>query len=353
MKVLSPSSSGTNDNNDRRTESTFASALFYLERLLKMEKSHDDRGRKIIDKCRLQYSDNKDQLKLVEEFDKDYHPNEAIWWYTRNLFLTNILSKAMRIDDNDTLLQLQFFIFDIHQQLKQLHTQSLHAEPMVAYRRQGLSSEELDKLKSNLGGLILISHFFLTYICKDTALSSLHRRVNVKSVLFQIEIDPTIKTNTSYAFIQQFSYSQKEEVLFSMGSIFRIKTITKIRGGIWNVILSLCEKEDNQLKDIRNTMNKALLSSVFKIHVTDDTKTFYRTLYLNDIGKIYNKEKEEFVDAIRLNFNQLKNRPRMIIDIKDDSYPSILCPSTKFLLCYCSNENIYILGCQQSSVVFF
>ena len=89
-------------------------------------------------------------------------------------------------------------------------------------------------------------------------------------------------------------------------------------------------------------MNKALLSSVFKIRVTGDTTTFYRALYLNDIGKIYSKEKEEFVDAIRLNFNLLKNRPRTTIDIKDDSHPSILCPSTKFLLCYCSNGNIYI-----------
>ena len=161
INVLSPTSSEANVNNDLRTESTFASALFYLERLREMTKSHDDRGTKIIDKCRLQYSDNKDQLKLVEEFDKDYHPNEAIWWYTRNLFITNILSKAERTNDNDTLLQLQFFIFDIHQQLKQLHTQSSQAEPMVAYRGQGLSSEELDKLKSNLGGLLLISHFFL------------------------------------------------------------------------------------------------------------------------------------------------------------------------------------------------
>jgi len=147
--------------------------------------------------------------------------------------------------------------------------------------------------------------------------------------------------------VQSFSYTQKEEFLFSIGSVFRIKTISKIRNGIWNIVLLLCGKEDEQLKEIIGTMKNALLSKAVGTRVTDENKKFYLSMYLNSIGKIYDNEKNEFTDAITLNFDQVKNEPRMILNIEDAHTISVLCPSSKLLLCYCPNcsdGNIYLIN---------
>jgi len=156
MNVFTLSKSRANGGDDRQDESLFATTQFILHNLVTLDENDDSRKKYIIDKCRLEYRGNDDQLKLIEEFEKDYHPNQAIWWYTRNSFLTNIISKAVRSLDNNMLKKLQFFIVDLHQQLKQVHSQ---IEPTVVYRGQNLSNEQLDKLKSNVGGLLLIGDF--------------------------------------------------------------------------------------------------------------------------------------------------------------------------------------------------
>ncbi|CAF1401436.1 unnamed protein product [Adineta steineri] len=67
-------------DNDRRMETWFTVAQFHIERLLSTGVWKQSNKKNLIDECRLQYAGNDDQLKLVEEFEKDYHSSKAIWW---------------------------------------------------------------------------------------------------------------------------------------------------------------------------------------------------------------------------------------------------------------------------------
>ncbi|CAF1264716.1 unnamed protein product [Adineta steineri] len=343
INVLSLCDSLLDDDNDTDMKASFVFANYRVERLLSTIVKGQNNKKHLIDECRLLYAGNDDQLKLTEEFYKDYHSDKAIWWYTRKVFLTDILNRGVRIKNHDILTKLKFFIFDLHQQIEHLYSQSLQMEPSIVYFGQNLSNEELDKLKMNVDGFLMANNFLLTYTCRDTALSSITPHGNLRSVLFQIKIDPSVNTKAPYAAVQQFNYSQNEEVLFSICSVFKIKGIRKIRDDIWNVILLLCEKEQERLEEIDNIVKEAVLSKSANVHVIDNNKRFYEITFLNDNGIICNYSKETHIYATKLDFEQLKNRPRMVIDIKDGHDVLQLCPSTKSLLCYCSNKNIYII----------
>ncbi|CAF1488398.1 unnamed protein product [Didymodactylos carnosus] len=77
----------------------------------------DEAKREMIQFCRQQYEENDGELRCINEFERDYRPSKAIWWYTRESFLYRILNKALRIQDIDVLYKLRFFIADLHKQL--------------------------------------------------------------------------------------------------------------------------------------------------------------------------------------------------------------------------------------------
>ena len=55
----------------------------------------------MLDDCRLYYAENKQQLEIIDEFEKNYEPKFAVWWYTRDSFLYKQLNKAVCTQDID------------------------------------------------------------------------------------------------------------------------------------------------------------------------------------------------------------------------------------------------------------
>lgn len=49
------------------------------------------------------YKDNIVQLGIINEFERDYQPEKAMWWYTRNCCLYYVLNEALRNYNFDTL----------------------------------------------------------------------------------------------------------------------------------------------------------------------------------------------------------------------------------------------------------
>ena len=97
-----------------------------------------------------------------------------------------------------------FFIDDLHRQIEQLHREevSLYGrETFKLYRDQGLSTADLDKLKSSVGGLWSFNSFVATrkdrHIAQFLAESSSHCIDNV-GVGFVMTIDPAL-TSTPFA----------------------------------------------------------------------------------------------------------------------------------------------------------
>ena len=80
----------------------------------------------------------------IDDFDRDYpSKHEAIWWYTCNSFLCDVLNKALRARNIEVILLYRFFIADIYRQLKRRQCR----KPVVVHRGQRMSEEELNRLQ--------------------------------------------------------------------------------------------------------------------------------------------------------------------------------------------------------------
>ncbi|CAF1045837.1 unnamed protein product [Adineta steineri] len=67
------------------------------------------------------YSDDTAELNVISEFQHDYHREQAVWWYTRECFIYQMLNRALRTLDAGTIINMGFFIRDLHQQLHQVY----------------------------------------------------------------------------------------------------------------------------------------------------------------------------------------------------------------------------------------
>ena len=208
-----------------------------LKRIL-LEMKHEDHERQAIVKvCRKNHAGNPSELKIVEEFGRDYRPHTAVWWYTRECFTYQMLNRALRCLEGDIIVDMGFFIHDLHRQLEQLHLKQIdqyHGKSFILYRGQGLSSEDFGKLQKTRGGLMAFNSFLSTSKKRPFPLQRAQdsaKNENMVGILFVMTVDPKIKS-IPFADIEEYSYFKTEaEVLFSMHSVFRIGEIRALGAG--------------------------------------------------------------------------------------------------------------------------
>ena len=211
----------------------------------------------LVEFFREQYKGNACQLALISEFEKNYHPDQSIWWYTRPTFLYEILNKALRVQDVFILYRLRFYIVDLHRKLLELHQQASHIPIFVVYRGQGMSYEELEKLKQNCGGLLSVNSFLSTTTDRQVALGFAMGNIDRNgfvAILFEVFIDHITTSRTPFADIHNESYFRdaftEDEILFSIGAIFRIHSVDQMDNGVWKVVLTLADADDKELNEL-------------------------------------------------------------------------------------------------------
>jgi tetratricopeptide (TPR) repeat protein len=200
------------------------------------------------------YKNNKAELNTIYEFEETYTPKTAIWWYTRETFLSRILNKALRTQNIDILFLFQFFIVDIRRQLEELRRKT----PIKVYRSQLMSRDELKKLKNSSGQFISINSFFSATMSDVRARACFENNDGLEQILFEIDADPQLSNDKPFANIRPYSYNEEEEeVLFMLGSIFQIVDIYRHKEGMWIVQLKLCSDNSGQYDMIKDE-NKLL-----------------------------------------------------------------------------------------------
>ena len=233
----------------------FVHFLLLIDVLLRMKSTEKDR-KEFIALCKNEYQGNKSELTIIKEFEKDYSPSNALWWYTRESFLYKMLNKALRVQNIDLLFLLRFFICDIHRELELIQSKS----PMRVYRGQVLSKDELKSLQQSKGKLISISSFFSTTTDRDEALEFLKRSNivdDLRGVIFEIDADPRVVTTKPFGDISARSkFPGESEVLFMVGCIFRLEDIRQNKDQTWVIRLMLCDGEKHDLKELFGHMKK-------------------------------------------------------------------------------------------------
>jgi hypothetical protein len=207
------------------------------------------------------------------------------------------------------IFTFRVYISDLHKQLVQYDQQDekneLKSSIRMVYRGKPLSGSVLQQLIDNVGGLISMNGFLSTTVV-DKVASHYHGddqvanvRVGYRPVLFVFTINTTIKQ--PYTFIGNCSAKPDEaEVLFSLGTIWRIKSV-KIDRDPCLVELTSYDESDLQSIEIlkKNTEEGCDLSSIgdilLKLGEDDQAEWFYgkmlkqTSLDVETKGSLYHK----------------------------------------------------------------
>ncbi|CAF2520398.1 unnamed protein product [Rotaria sp. Silwood2] len=216
---LSASILALNSNQNQSTtelNGQFIHSEVSMDVLLRMKSKPTDKN-ELIKLYKETYKDNMKELTMIDEFEQNYSPDRALWWYTRDSFLYRLLNKALRVQNIDMIFLFRFFIRDIEQQLKQHKCTA----PIRVYRGQVMSNEELKVLRNSIGHFISMKSFLSTSIEQKQALKFLNATTitdDLQRVLIVIDADPRIDGVKPFANITVHSYFPGEkEVLMMLG----------------------------------------------------------------------------------------------------------------------------------------
>ncbi|CAF0982705.1 unnamed protein product [Didymodactylos carnosus] len=260
MTAVSPNTPGKEINKQE------ASFMYFqlLVNILTQFTHKDSTKQELIDLCRMDYAGNNKELNVIDQFDKMYSKEQAIEWYTKECFLYRMLNKALRTQDVDMLFKLGFFIKDLHEELHNLQNSSTThlGRTITVYRGLGIPNKEFESLQKKVGGLLSMNSFLSTSAQEAVAVRFARNslgRSDITSVLFEMMVD-TEKCRQPFSNIKTVStYSTEDEILFSMGTVFRIISIKKLKKeGVWNVKLKLNGDEDIELSVLTNHIKREL-----------------------------------------------------------------------------------------------
>jgi tetratricopeptide (TPR) repeat protein len=257
----SPLQDETNSITTNKQEASFLYAQLKREILYRL-KFENNAKNEFINFCRLHYSNNNEQSRMIDDFEANYRPQKALWWLTRQCFITRVLQRMQRTFEIDILYKLGFLLKHAHTQLTnfQENNSSTTNNILIVYRGKTMFSDKFHALvKNNCGGLLSFGNFFQAHIDKDMEIDFVRRRLtafpNAVGILFEIYINPTISSVRSpFASLDKVHGDDKIEkngILFGTGSVFHIdsieESIDESAITIWNIKLTVIADDDQQL----------------------------------------------------------------------------------------------------------
>ncbi|CAF1197137.1 unnamed protein product [Rotaria sp. Silwood1] len=184
---------------------------------------------------------------------------DAVKWYTYDSFLYRLLNEVLRTETVDHIFKLRYYIQDLHNQLALKQADYLkrlqrdNTSILKLYRGQVMTRNEFENnFCANKGNLISMNNFLSTttdryvarFFASDGNVENLETQI---SVLYEIEIDTWLPHSVPFAELgDQSFFEQENEVLFSMGAVFRIEETCEEHRYLWKVKLTLTTEEDEQ-----------------------------------------------------------------------------------------------------------
>ncbi|CAF1190818.1 unnamed protein product [Adineta ricciae] len=195
----------------------------------------------------------------VDQFEKQYDENNAIWWYTKANFLFFNVNKALRNQDMKVLMKMAFFLQDLHNDIEKRCLEDNHRSKITVYRGQGLSSRKFEEMKKSKGALFSFNCFLSTSknrLVAEMLAESVRSQNDTTGIIFQIEIDPRV-SSASFTSVERFgNFPEEQEILFSMHSVFRIGDMKEVEERLWLVKLTATDKDDPDLQNLSGFLKK-------------------------------------------------------------------------------------------------
>ena len=263
---------------------------FFLQTKLTPEQIVENR-QELVQLCKIAYQEYPHHLKVLREFEHNYVSSNALWWFSFDSFLSQLLHLALSTTNISLLHLLQFFVADLIEQLKQFQPSS---SIVHAYRASLVPVAELQLLQQSSDKCLSLNNFFTAFLNRDQAWNSLltsdHDDEQLKRILLHIDADPRLKQIKPFGDVTVHNLAGKdEEILFAPGSIFRLQRLEEDKSGIHIIHLTLCSDDDERFKPIfdrikyqygESEMNLLSFGNVLRrIGKLDDAEQcFYRLL---------------------------------------------------------------------------
>lgn len=178
--------------------------------------------------ARIHYADNVEEMKNIDEFERDSLQTNVLSWYTRNSFIRKILQRAFRTQEIDLLYEMRFVIQCLHKQMKSIATN----ERMTVYQVLNLSLDHASKLEEHIDGLLIFSGYLSAMLNQPESLN-VDKETKCISVLFAIQLGPNYGAKVKDLCSVDFNI----DVLINIDTVFRIISIEKTNEKQWLVNL--------------------------------------------------------------------------------------------------------------------
>ena len=173
-----------------------------------------------------------------------------------------MLNRALRTQDIEIIVKMEFFIRDLHEHIQKLHSDFDKTTSLTIYRGQGMLPEDIERLEKSKGGLLSFNNFLSTSTDKDVSWSFVQRALEnpeYVAVHFLMKINPKT-SSTPFAQLDKESYfeASEKEILFSMHTVFRIDEVQKKTDQIYEVYLTLTSDYGQQLIKLADCLRKEI-----------------------------------------------------------------------------------------------
>lgn len=254
QSLTTTADSSSNPNHDNI--GAYFSYKLFVE-LLKEIPQTDQAKENMLKQCKNYYRCDEPEQKKVDEFGRDYSPAKAIQWYTEESFVYRLVNKAFRTDDTALWYIFRFYIRDLCEQLEKVHREQQIQRSDVLYRGQPfVPTQELENMRTNIGGLISTNGFFSTSKTFETARyfnGTARDSEDFKVVIFEITLQPDELHNTIFVDVDPRSDETSEyecEVLFDIGTVFKIEQVERHESDeYWRVRLRATDEGTQEIKE--------------------------------------------------------------------------------------------------------
>jgi hypothetical protein len=263
--------------------------------------------------CRETLADNENELKNVDILENKYHDMTPIWWYTYECFLYPMLSRGLWLEDMNIIAKMSFFINDLHHQIEELHNEQFNKSDtdniFTVYHGQSLSKLTFEQITKTKSGLISFNNFLCASKDRRISIDFAHSAItnpDLVGIFFVMTIDPC-KSTTPFVLINSINrYEGKDEVLFPMHTVFRIREIQSMGENrrLFQVDLTLTNDTDEDISMLTNRIREETFPEsigwdrmgrlLIKIHQFDKAQQIYNILLEqtrneNEKGNIYHQ----------------------------------------------------------------
>ena len=213
-------------------------------RVLINQPQTENTRQEMLNECRSFYSQDTQTLKKIDEFEKNYIPCRSIEYYCEDSFVYRIINCALRTHDINIIIKFQPYISDLYNALRaryKRHNRNYCVTRTgslirVVYRGQYMQETELEQLRdycrSRDSGIVL-NTFGSATRDPTVALQFIpDDRSGYVRCLYEIVIPDNYYNAHRISYMHCHLFVDisdqapiEQEVLFSVGSVFRIKYI--------------------------------------------------------------------------------------------------------------------------------